>query len=75
MLKYYSVMIFCCFVVVFNASAEVPTDAQLDELFRVTKVESLLMDVRNQLEGNIKAGTQQLMSQRQIPPAVVLFCL
>lgn len=64
-------MILCCFVVAFNADAEVPSDAQLDELFRVTKVESLLMDTRNQLEGNIKAGVQQSMSQAQIPPALV----
>lgn len=71
MLKYYSIMILCCFVVAFNASAEVPSDAQLDELFRVTKVESLLADTRNQLEGNIKAGVQQSMSQAQIPPALV----
>jgi uncharacterized protein len=71
MLKYYSIMILCCFVVAFNASAEVPSDAQLDELFRVTKVESLLAETRNQLEGNIKAGVQQSMSQAQIPPALV----
>lgn len=64
-------MILCCFVVAFNASAEVPSDAQLDELFRVTNVESLVMDTRNQLEGNIKAGVQQAKSQAQIPPALV----
>jgi hypothetical protein len=64
-------MILCCFVIAFNASAEVPSDAQLDELFRVTKVESLLTDTRNQLEGNIKSGVQQGMSQAQIPPALV----
>jgi hypothetical protein len=64
-------MILCCFAVAFNASAEVPSDAQLDELFRVTKVESLLMDTSNQLEGNLKAGVQQSLSQAQIPPALV----
>ena len=47
MLKYYWIIILYCFVVAFNASAEVPSDDQLDELFRVTKVETLLMDTQS----------------------------
>lgn len=71
MVRYLSIMTLSCLSVVFNASAQVPSDAQLDELFRVTRVESLLADTVKQLDGNMRAGVQQALSQAQVPPALV----
>ncbi len=71
MIKYFLLIIAYCFVIVFHASAQSPSDVQLEELFRVTKSESQLLDTANQLEGNMKAGVQQSLSQAKIPPALL----
>jgi hypothetical protein len=46
-----------------------PSDASLDELFKLTKVEALLNDSLKSVDQNMNFGVQQMLAQYQLPPA------